>query len=232
MRRLVVLAVALVIFATAGGCARPLPRSMYQALADSGAKVITVDDIKKSLPEKTIIAGFDIDDTVLFSSPGFYYGMTNRDGPGGTNLYGKDYGSNPKFWEDFNLLHDKYSVPKKIGKKIVDMHRRRGDTLVFITARPCKGNEDKVIAERLNNTFSLIAVPLVVCTPEGEKVEAIEKNRLEIFYGDSDSDIRNALDVRSRSVRPIRVVRSPTTTNDRSYSPGLYGEEILLDSDN
>ena len=47
----------------------------------------TVEEIAASLPEKPVSVGFDVDDTVLFSSPGFYYAFSNTDGPNGTNAW-------------------------------------------------------------------------------------------------------------------------------------------------
>ena len=47
---------------------------------------ISVEDIEKSLPAEPIAIGLDVDDTALFSSPGFYYAFNNTDGPNGENI--------------------------------------------------------------------------------------------------------------------------------------------------
>lgn len=56
--------------------------------------------------------GFDIDDTVLFSSPGFYRGKLEYS----PNDY--SYLKNPEFWEKMNNEWDKFSMPKKSGTEL------------------------------------------------------------------------------------------------------------------
>ncbi len=50
--------------------------------------------------------GFDIDDTVLFSSPGFWRGKT-------FSPESEDYLKNPVFWEKMNNGWDEFSIPKR-----------------------------------------------------------------------------------------------------------------------
>jgi acid phosphatase class B len=56
-----------------------------------------------------------------------------------------------------------------------------------------------------------------------------------VFYGDSDSDITDAKKVQTKSIRPIRFLRSPKSSNRKEgrlnqYHPGYYGESIIADS--
>jgi len=75
------------------------------------------------------------------------------------------------------------------------------------------------------------------------KTDRIESLNLDVFYGDSDSDITDTLKafvdsktgVRSKKVEPVRFLRSPKSSNRKSgelnkYHPGYFGEPILSES--
>jgi acid phosphatase (class B) len=190
-------------------------------------RYVTVAEIQASLPATPVIAGFDIDDTVLFSSPGFYYGMTNHDGPDGTNKYGPNPLSSPKFWNDMNGQFDNFSLPKKAGNDLVSMHAKRGDKIVFITARD--SSKVSIVPKILMQSFH-IAKPDVVFTCNQPKAESIATKHVTIYYGDADSDMDAA---KQAQARPVRVLRSPLSTNRTSYEKvGKLGEEVLKDSEN
>ncbi|WP_129125544.1 HAD family acid phosphatase [Geomonas oryzae] len=191
---------------------------------------VTLEGLEKSLPATPIVAGFDIDDTVLFSTPAYYYGANNGEGPGGTNRYGSDYLANPQFRKDLNQDLDKFSMKKKAGEELIAMHKRRGDTIVFITKRNCYDDDAEVIQKRLNRLFALSSQ--VFCTNEKSKTPYLEKTGTRIYYGDADTDIEYSMQVKGDKVRPIRVERSRMSTNKGGYHPGKYGEEVLVDSDN
>ncbi len=72
--------------------------------------------------------GFDIDDTVLFSSPGFWRGQKTFS-PGS-----EDYLKNPQFWEKMNNGWDEFSMPKEVARQLIAMHVKRGDSIWFVTA--------------------------------------------------------------------------------------------------
>jgi acid phosphatase class B len=60
---------------------------------------------------------------------------------------------------------------------------------------------------------------------------------LDAFYGDSDSDITDARKVQGNTVRGIRFLRSPRSSNRSSgrlakYHPGYFGEPIIAGSYN
>ena len=190
---------------------------------------VTVDQIKATLPPAPVVAGFDIDDTVLFSSPGFYYGQFNHDGPRGTNRYGKPdkVWTSKMFWNDMNGKFDKFSIPKASAQDVILMHRQRGDTIVFITARNI--SKANIMQRILAQTFCLQS-PTVIFTNGNPKDSYIKNLKVKIYYGDSDSDITAA---DNANARPIRVLRSPLSTNKTSYSQvGQMGEEVLKDSEN
>jgi acid phosphatase (class B) len=190
-------------------------------------RYVTVDDIRASLPAAPVVAGFDIDDTVLFSSPGFYYGMTNKDGPDGTNKYGCDPLHSVLFWNDMNGSFDNFSLPKASGRALIQMHLKRGDKVVFITARD--SSKVSIVPKILSQSFN-IPNPDIVFTCDKPKRGSIVSKRVTIYYGDADSDM---LAADSAKARPIRVLRSPLSTNKTSYAKvGKLGEEVLRDSEN
>jgi acid phosphatase (class B) len=206
------------------------PDSICTSLACG--KIITLTSLKESLPSEPVVAGFDIDDTVLFSSPGFYYGMTNTDGPDGTNKYGASVLKNGSpFWADMNQKFDKFSLPKEAGRALLKMHKDRGDKIVFITARFCSPEDKTVIAKTLKKTFALNEFKLD-CTDNGAKTPFIEEYSVDIYYGDADTDMEYARAAAKKKVRPVRVQRSALSTNKGGYTPGAFCEEILVNSEN
>jgi len=190
-----------------------------------GVNYVTVSDIKSGLPQETLIVGFDIDDTVLFSSPGFNYGLTNKDGLDNVNIYGEDPLNSPEFWSDMNGKFDNYSLPKKSGGELIKMHYERGDKIVFISARDVSGKS--IIPRILSQSFK-IPTPEVILTSGESKTKFILENGIYIYYGDADTDMSQAIDA---SARPIRVIRSSISTNPSPHEIGKYGEEVLRDSD-
>lgn len=188
---------------------------------------VSVEDIEKSLPGKNISIALDVDDTVLFSSPGFHYAFNNTDGPGGTNKYGKRPLSSDQFWSDLSGYFDKYSIPKESARRIIAMHKNRGDKVYFITARPPVKKE--ILTEILHRTFGLEGHPKVIFSGKISKGDFIKKHGIVLYYGDSDSDISESHEV---GVRAIRFMRSPLSNNKTKYNPGMYGEAVLEDSEN
>lgn len=74
--------------------------------------------------------GFDIDDTVLFSGPCFFYGRQKY------SLGKFDCLKNQAFWGDVNKNCDiNYSIPRDVAAQLIAMHTKRGDTIFFITGR-------------------------------------------------------------------------------------------------
>ncbi len=194
--------------------------------SEQDIEYVTLDEIIASLPVKPIVVGFDIDDTVLFSSPGFYYGLTNKDGPDGKNVYGDAPLHSQKFWDDMNGDFDKFSLPKISSGELVKMHYGRGDTVVFITARNSSGTS--ILDQILMQSFGIRDFEIVFTSDES-KTEYMIDQGVSIYYGDADSDIIQAKDALAR---PIRIMRSTLSTNTVSaYNPGTFGEEVLIHSD-
>ncbi|MBN1928037.1 MAG: acid phosphatase AphA [Chlorobiaceae bacterium] len=202
---------------------------LVAAAACSQVHYVTVDKIRETLPPPPIVAGFDIDDTVLFSSPGFYYGVNNHDGPDGRNRYpaGDSLWHSTAFWNDMNGQFDKFSIPKASGNALIQMHKQRGDAIVFITARD--SSKVNIVPQILRQCFDLKQAE-VIFTCNQSKTPSMTAKQVKVYYGDSDTDITAA---QSAKARPIRVLRSPLSTNRTSYKEvGKLGEEVLRDSEN
>lgn len=187
---------------------------------------ISLEAIEKSLPKEPIAIGLDVDDTALFSSPGFYYAFNNTDGPNGTNIYGKKPLANMKFWEDLCCKFDRFSMPKESARRVIEMHKKRGDKIFFITARP-DASPNEILTDQLHTAFGLKNQPKTIFTGYVTKAKFIKENNVKLYYGDSDTDITEAWDA---GIRAIRFMRSPLSTNKGKYNPGKYGEAVLENS--
>jgi acid phosphatase (class B) len=185
---------------------------------------VTLKDIARSLENQpSMNVGFDIDDTVLFSSPGYYYGR-QKYSPGN-----KAYITMEEFWNEMNNGLDQFSIPKECARKLIELHKKRGDSIYFITARTKTKTES--VTELLMNTFNLENIHEVIFTGvklgENSKVKPIKENKIRIFYGDADSDIDAALEA---GIRAIRIMRAVNSTNKPLPQNGSFGEEVLVNS--
>ena len=186
---------------------------------------ITFDELTQSLEgQPATVVGFDIDDTVLFSSPGFYYGQ-QKYSPGS-----RTYTRLPEFWQEMNNGLDEFSLPKAIARKLIQFHKERGDAIYFITGRPPA--ETETLTELIGWTFGLENPNPVIFTgnirAENPKVGPLENYHIKIFYGDSDGDIEAAQTVGARA---IRILRAKNSTSGIIPDPGFMGEEVLEDSE-
>jgi acid phosphatase (class B) len=187
----------------------------------SDIRWITTQDITQSLEgQPPIHVGFDIDGTVLFSSPGYYYGM-KKYSPGSTK-----YLSMMEFWEEMNNGLDRFSLPKECARELIELHKKRGDSLYFITGR--QKTETENLTELLAQTFGITSINEVIFTGSNPKSIPISENNIRIFYGDSDSDIKAALAV---GARPVRIIRAGNSTHKPLPEIGNFGEEVLVNSE-
>ena len=205
------------------GTKHALAMEEYKVHPDT--KWLTVEQLAKDLHGKApMVVGFDIDDTVLFSSPGFYYWGKRFE------QLDKNYFNNYDFWHAINNGSDEYNMPKKIGKQLIEFHKNRGDKIIFITARWKTKVES--VTKLLKDTFSLPMENPVIFT--GSKVKQklsklphIIKNNIKIFYGDADNDILCAQEAK---IRAIRVMRAPNSDDQPLPLVGGLGEEVLKNS--
>ncbi|NOR12362.1 MAG: acid phosphatase AphA [Candidatus Aminicenantes bacterium] len=194
------------------------------AIQEDQIRWVTFEDISISLQNQPAMnVGFDIDDTVLFSSPAYYYGQ-QKYSPGS-----KDYLSNPEFHMELNNGLDNFSIPKEIARKLIAFHKDRGDNIFFITGR--NPTETETLTGLLAKTFDLQNPnPVIFCGAnpgDNPKIALLQENNIQIFYGDSDGDILAAQAIR---IRAIRIIRADNSTHKPLPESGKLGEEVLVDS--
>lgn len=199
------------------------------------AKWTTVDEIEQSLAgQPPINVGFDIDDTVLFPNTSFHIAY-KKFCPHDDSPNHDDCVKQQKFWDYMNT-NGELSTPKEVGKLLIEMHQRRGDTIYFITAREKSKYQPETLTKTLQNTFKIKNMQSVIYlgmktidTNKPGKTPAIKNHNIKIFYGDSDADIAAA---KAANIRGIRVLRAPNS-QDTHIMPqnGIYGEEVIIGSD-
>lgn len=185
---------------------------------------VSVEDIEKSLENQPPMAvGFDIDDTVLFSSPGFYRGQQEF------SPNGYSYLKYQQFWDKMNCEWEKFSLPKEIGKKLIDMHQKRGDEIYFITGRT--GSKCEISTQYLKDAFDINNMHKVIFAgsskTEYTKTKYIKANNIKLYYGDSDGDIISA---RNAGAEGLRIMRNASSSYKPVPQNGIYGEKIVKDS--
>ncbi|OTA21676.1 acid phosphatase/phosphotransferase [Xenorhabdus beddingii] len=188
---------------------------------------VSVKQIAKSLAGQPPMAvGFDIDDTVLFSSPGFYRGKLEY------SPNDESYLKRPEFWEKMNNEWDKFSMPKKIGIELVQMHLKRGDDIYFITGRTKTKTETvtQYIQEGLHiPADKMHKVIFAGDEPnKNDKVSWMKNHKLKIYYGDADTDIAAA---RELNIRGIRILRASNSSYQPLPKAGRFGEEVVIKSE-
>ncbi|MFS2225197.1 acid phosphatase AphA [Pantoea sp. B65] len=188
---------------------------------------VSVAQIENSLQGRAPVAvGFDIDDTVLFSSPGFYRGQKEF------SPDKQDYLKNPAFWEKMNNGWDEFSMPKEVAKNLIAMHLRRGDSIYFVTGRTQTKSE--TVSKTLQNDFLIPAADLNPVIFAGDKAgqntktQWLKDKQIKLFYGDSDNDITAA---QAAGARGIRVLRASNSSYKPLPKAGSYGEEVIVNSE-
>jgi acid phosphatase (class B) len=198
-------------------------------------RIITLTELAKSLPPEPITVVFDVDDTVLFTSPGFQWGSRTY-GPdivsAGVPVREQDLPNEEarrkyrEFWAKMNNELDQYSVKKWIAEELITLHKSRGDKICFVTKRIYTGSEK--LTDVLKSTFQLPGTPIVIFTNRESKTPAFRKLGAIISYGDSDGDMRESIQA---GARPIRVLRARTSVNHDPTNNGAFGEEVLANSE-
>lgn len=175
----------------------------------------------ESIPPMPV--AFDIDDTIMFSSPAFHYGR-NKYSPNDHSFL-----KNINFWNELNNDLNGFSMPKLIGQKLLNLHKFRGDQIFFITAR-WKTPQEK-LSQYISETFKIENMNPVVftgCQMQSEpKLPTLMRLNIKLFYGDSDQDIQAGL---AASIRTIRILRAPNSNYLPFHINGKFGEEVLKDS--
>ncbi|WP_026141116.1 acid phosphatase AphA [Aeromonas hydrophila] len=187
---------------------------------------VSVTQIARSLDGLPPMAvGFDIDDTLLFSSPGFYRGKQEF------SPNDESYLKNPAFWEKMNNGWDAFSVPKEVGKALIAMHLQRGDHIYFVTGRSATKTE--TVSQTLQQTMNIPADQLNPVIFAGDqpgqntKVQWLKEKQMKVFYGDADGDIKAAQEI---GIRGIRLLRAANSTYRPLPLAGALGEEVIVNS--
>ncbi|MCP9268430.1 acid phosphatase AphA [Xenorhabdus sp. XENO-1] len=188
---------------------------------------VSVEQIEKSLQDQPPMAiGFDIDDTVLFSSPGFYRGKLKY------SPNDNSYLKNPAFWEKMNNEWDEFSMPKQIGIELVQMHLKRGDNIYFITGRTKTKTETvtKYLQEDLHIPADKMNAVIFAGDEPGKnnKVSWMKEHKLKLYYGDADADIAAAHEL---NIRGIRILRASNSSYQPLPKAGRFGEEVVIKSE-
>ncbi|WP_313192155.1 acid phosphatase AphA [Shinella zoogloeoides] len=196
-----------------------------ELLATAPVHWVSVEQVEASLEgEAPMAVGFDVDDTVLYSSPCFYYGKMKY------SPASEEYLDMDAFWTDIHTNNcDQYSIPKEVARKLIDMHTARGDEIFFITGRT-RGSGGETLTAAIRKAFGIEKMNDVVFTASSEnKVEFLKDHKLKIYYGDADSDMKAAL---AAGIRPIRVMRAQNSTYKPEPKNGKFGEEVIANSTN
>lgn len=167
---------------------------------------------QKEIRTGQLKVGFDVDDTLLFSTPAFKKGFESKAAPYST-----------EFWKVVNGSDREKSVIKKKARQLLIRHKKKGDEVFVITARHPYGGEN--LKEFLNEKFGILKEKIYFET-EG-KTRRIKQLELDIFYGDSDSDITAAQEAGAIA---YRIQRSTASSYRKKYNPGKFGEEVIEDS--
>ena len=188
---------------------------------------VSVAQIENTLTGRPPMAvGFDIDDTVLFSSPGFWRGKKTW------SPDSEAYLKNPAFWEKMNNGWDEFSIPKEVARQLIDMHVRRGDRIFFITGR--SPTKTETVSKTLADNFHIPAAnmnPVIFFffyPGQNTKTQWLQDKNIRMFYGDSDNDITAARDA---GIRGIRILRAANSTYRPLPQAGGYGEEVIVNSE-
>ena len=185
-----------------------------------------VAKLAEQAPVHWVAVGFDIDDTVLFSSPGFWRGKKTW------SPDSEAYLKNPAFWEKMNNGWDEFSIPKEVARQLIDMHVRRGDSIFFITGR--SPTKTETVSKTLADNFHIPAAnmnPVIFAGDkpgQNTKTQWLQDKNIRMFYGDSDNDITAARDA---GIRGIRILRASNSTYRPLPQAGAYGEEVIVNSE-
>ena len=162
--------------------------------------------------------GFDIDDTVLFSRDVFLSLPDDKRNP-------TDYG-----W--INSHDSDYSIFITPTVELIDYFRSNGHNVFFITARPeVNGNilaeflaKGLVFEVKVNKNLFFSPKQTINGKMFTTKQRLMKRLKLDLFYGDADSDMIAAL---KAGVHPVRVVRNESSVIE--YGSNYFGNTLKGD---
>ena len=205
------------------------------ALSEPKAGEITVEQLMLLLPRHPIVVGFDVDDTLVFSAPAFNALQPEYEAD---VIRPKDYSKlTPEqkaqyheFWNRLNGEFDDRSIPKKIGKRLLDLHVARGDQIWIISKRQSivPTPAEDVVTRRYERMFGMKFQHPVVQTQLKDKTPFICERKIAYYYGDADGDITASV---AAGAVPIRVKRAPDSYGRDPVHNGRLGEIVIQDSE-
>ncbi|MEW5693383.1 MAG: hypothetical protein AB1765_08825 [Candidatus Hydrogenedentota bacterium] len=154
--------------------------------------------------------GFDMDDTLIFSSPAFVKADKLA-------YKFKIKKFSPKYWEMVNGDIENGNI-KKVTVSIAILARAFGIDSVIITARP------DINTDKIKKYWEWLTDEIYFTDNSEYKSDVLKKHRFICFFGDSDSDITEAME---SDVFAIRIQRSPESSYKQDYKPGKFNEFIL-----
>ena len=157
--------------------------------------------------------GFDIDDTVLYSEVTFQTYIKE-------NGYPVNYG-----W--INQNDKNFSFPITPTFDLIHFFRSKGHNVFYITARPGTNGEDlakfltKELGYKVEKDVDLFFMPKEKIGDNRftTKHKKMKELGLDLFYGDSDTDIIAAL---KAGVHPVRVARNIASID--AYPDNYFGD--------
>ena len=203
---------------------------------------ISFNNLKESLPDKTISVGFDIDDTILYSSACYGKYFFHPDGNINQQTIKLSSKKAAEFWHNFEIdcNHEmKLSFPKETGFQLIELHKKRGDIIHFITAR--QKTDTAMIKQYISNIFQISDVNLHFCgTYEPiadfthDKASLLKKYNISVYYGNGDNDMSRAIEAHARPIRILSMDHYIPEEIGLRNTPipyiGKFNEEILEDS--
>ena len=157
--------------------------------------------------------GFDIDDTILYSERGFVVAPKTESGS-------TDYSWINTHDKEYSLLIDPVIT-------LINFFRAHGHEVFFITARPGINGDSVAVFLSKNLNFDVKVDSNIFFSPKEyvngfkytTKHRIMEKLDIDIYYGDSDTDIIAAI---KADVHPIRIVRSDASIKE--YGRNYFGD--------
>lgn len=165
--------------------------------------------------------------------PSFEYRLYNSNWLSGPDeLLNSDENINVAFDFDDTLVtkvvENKFFIyrPKKYVMSILISHLNRHDNVFIITGRK-KTDQDIVKRIIINNLGEKRHAKMTYFfTGDDNRTKAffLQKNNIDVFYGDSDSDMLYAIKAK---VTPVRILKSISTLDKSIMNVGMYGEYVL-----
>ena len=174
--------------------------------------IIIISSISFSQTGKLRV-GFDIDDTTLYSERAFVVAPKTESGK-------TEYS-----W--INTHDNEYSLLIDPVITLINYFRAHGHEVFFITARPGPNGDSVAVFLSKNLNFDVKVDSNLFFSPkeylDGFKYTTKHRKMVEldldIYYGDSDTDIVAAI---KADVHPVRVVRSNASIKE--YSGNYFGD--------